>query len=171
MLKSLEKAPLKSVNDFLVGWDFQSEVSQLTTVNLNEMPVANAIVGSSVVSYLITGPLCCFLPLLRPTPPGGLPVPEVQANLIAFDLLSMAVIPQSTSVAMTQTNARFTSRYLALSFTPSPLCAFHFSFHYFHSASLHLQCCVLLVYICWSYSKSVFSKYSSSLFLLQVLTL
>lgn len=99
-LKSLEKAPPKCVDDFLGGWDFTPKVSQLTTVDFNEMPVTNAIVGSSVVSYLKTGPLCCFLPLLPSTPPGGLAVHDVQADLIAFNLLSMAVIPQSTSVAM-----------------------------------------------------------------------
>lgn len=47
---------------------------------------------------------------MLPTPPAGLPeVPDVHADLIAFNLLSMAVIPQSTSVAMRRAYSRFTN--------------------------------------------------------------
>lgn len=47
---------------------------------------------------------------MLPTPPAGLPeVPDVHADLIAFNLLSMAVILQSTSVAMRRAYSRFTN--------------------------------------------------------------
>lgn len=94
------------------GGGYQS--TDLTvTVDVNRMPVVGAIVGSSVAPYFTPSAPSAVSARVPPTRPGGLSgSPRPGRNLIAFNLLSMAlmaVIPQSTSVAVRRDYAGLTN--------------------------------------------------------------
>ncbi len=113
------------------------------------MPVANAIVGSSVVSYFITGPLCCLRHCCHQHHQEDYEGPGGPGKPNCINLLSMAVIPQSTSVATRRAYARFTNCFLCVFiFSYSLLCPFHFSLYFFpHCASVQFQCFLKNIFI------------------------
>lgn len=91
-LNFLQEAELKHAADFLGRWGYYFSLT--VTIDVNRKPVADSIVGSSVASYFIPSGSLLLSPLwCHRHDRGGLPESlKVQANLIAFNLLSMAVI-------------------------------------------------------------------------------